>query len=455
MKIFIAMVLTLFTGLALAATDREPPTEFAGDEPEEQVLSDSFGVRDRTGLEAIQEFNQTSPLKLKPWRPLHDFNSPVLEGDRGAALAPWLQKNFVFRGQKIAELDIRNPEHAQIFAKLVLEYIYQGWFSRTGRSDDHFAHNTHRTWCTTPWVVDGPGGRETVHGLTKELGLRANPVFPADGKLLFENTENAKRPAGWGVAYFNRIVCENYAQIFGTKSSLVFPPDFEKLNNADGFVSFKLHFNAMEGWQNYEPLKGAFTWHAHVVHESGLNRRSIREIPLIQLSVSIKDSRLKGTRADAQHWVMLAYTFDPGYFDSEMSLKDVPTALKKMRPMGIQTGFEAAFSQIFKGSKTNYIYQDQFIPHGAQAMLNGPADNNHSSCLGCHAAFNHTPTITKLFKATDFPGHGAWERTFYDTKTFDRVLALDGKDTDFNLQLFNAKERVKAWLEKRKAVEPK
>ena len=57
--------------------------------------------------------------------------------------------------------------------------------------------------------------------------------------------------------------------------------------------------------------------------------------------------------------------------------------LLRMRPIGIQTGFDPTTSMIFTGSKTN-SKENEFYPRENDRLLNGPADNFKGSCLGCH-----------------------------------------------------------------------
>ena len=53
-----------------------------------------------------------------------------------------------------------------------------------------------------------------------------------------------------------------------------------------------------------------------------------------------------------------------------------------------------------------------------------------------------------VLKASDPIRGGADMLSFYDVKTFNKIRKENGKRVDFNLQLFNAFGRIKAWLKK-------
>lgn len=164
---------------------------------------------------------------------------------------------------------------------------------------------------------------------------------------------------------------------------------------------------------------------------------------------------LKGIRRDVDYWVMLVYTYDKNYTNPAIAhLNNIPEPLKHMKPMGIQTGLEPEYTTLFDGSVTNYMIinengEEQFIPSGHEALLNGASDNAQSSCLGCHANdFGRKSAMNQdlLGKPNDMHGDFTWKWTFYDAESYQAVKAETGPVTDFNLHLESAEKRSSRFL---------
>lgn len=459
--VLLTLALALMSGSGSVAAEKKTtekkstsPAPFAKNEDSALVVRQAFGLRDEAGIEAIKRYNQeTSKNPLPIWKGLYDFNAPEKKGD---LLEPWLTPSKTKDGKGFSELDITNKEQALIFAKIMQQYVYEGWFNKENAltPDHQFRENEYRTWCSTPWLVDGPKGREAVHGLTKEFPMHPNPIYAAEtskknskGEPLFDEKT---KPMSWGVAYFNRPVCEAYEQIFGTpeKPRLPLNPD---VANPDGFVSFKLLFNTLQGWEGYPAWKGAYSWMAHVGDHMFRSSRTLQRIPHVQMDISFKDSRLRGTNKDVDHWVMLTYVFDASYFDGDLDVAHLPEALRKMRPVGVQYGLERGQSIIFDGAKTNFQVADEWIVSGPETMLNGPADNPKSSCLGCHAAAGFDEVTTEFFGASAlslFPNtEDSWKFTLYKNEHYQHLKNRYGQGFDFNRQTEIAYKRYILWLE--------
>ncbi len=258
-----------------------------------------------------------------------------------------------------------------------------------------------------PWLNVGDAGREAVHGLTKERDMEPTAIYPETMNFAFKKTGGSD----WGIGFYNDIACASLNKIFGNHNNggVVQKPDpaffqatsldkssGEIRNNLfpDGSASVKVLFTTAE----LMALKNTFTW----IGNTSLPRqtaRGYRPMRLVQIDVAIKDSKIIGTNKDADHWLMLTYYFDDNtvdnYFHANSTLKNDPRFAKtglapflKMRPIGVQWGFDPATSRIFKGSTTNTT-KNEF--HGQKPnLLNGPADNPTSSCLSCHGAAGTT-----------------------------------------------------------------
>lgn len=273
-----------------------------------------------------------------------------------------IREPFPWRSER---LNLGTEEDAGRFALILKKYVYDGLANQNPNPNQNLiAQNSPRYWCHMPWLNQGVAGREAVHGLTKERDLYPSVMYP-----------KATPGSDWGVAVFNAPACQAIDRTFGQERNPRIPPQtpeewHRKTVSPDGSVIAKFLFTTakfpqiMDAWQliaNVSPPKAA--------------TRSLQPIRHIQLDIAIKDSTLRGVPlGNADNWIMLNYYFDPTY-DENFDIGDnMPMAIKKMRPAGLQWGFTQRDSRIFKGALTN----------NASGLLNGPADNSASSCLGCH-----------------------------------------------------------------------
>src|SRR3989344_748629 len=357
-----------------------------------------------------EDIQKVQSLKLSPYKPLYNFKEDRATSAQKAKLrkslqiseTPWLDQ----------KLDVSDIKDSDIVAKILQRYVYEGWFNQDQSAgklnyDAHFRKNSVRHWCQTPWLNITEKGREAIHGLTKEFPIRSTHVYtvPAD----VEKNEDA---VTWGLAFFNKGICQQYEQFFKQNGSMI--PQLKNQSpqfvSPDGSVSFKLLFNTMPDWKN--KMKGqwssvdgkveAYNWWAHVSHarqddgktEKDESLRQMMNVAHVQMDIALKDSRLQGTKSDVKHWVMTSYYFDLNYKNEFLDDLDISEVLKHMRPIGLQYGLDAGESHIFKDAKNNHFPSSKKIPLGEplppeldrlQTRLNGPVDNISGSCLGCHA----------------------------------------------------------------------
>jgi hypothetical protein len=64
-----------------------------------------------------------------------------------------------------AGFDFRDPAEAPNYLRAVLDYCFEGNSANTFAD---VGNNPVRKWYHTPWLHTGNGGREFIHGLTKE-----------------------------------------------------------------------------------------------------------------------------------------------------------------------------------------------------------------------------------------------------------------------------------------------
>ncbi|MGZ5279073.1 MAG: hypothetical protein ACXWC9_03975 [Pseudobdellovibrionaceae bacterium] len=283
-------------------------------------------------------------------------------------------------------LNLRNETEALKFALMAQAHFYENMANQSPKPDDNFIaqDNQSRYWCHMPWMNTGPTGREAIHGLTQERDMMPSTSIPSFLK--------ATAGSNWGIAYFNAPGCRTINKVFG---SIAFPrhatesdpnggPDFTQGQFENGTMIAKILFTTA----NFPAIKGAFTWNANV-SEPGSTIRRVKPVRHIQMDIAIRDAGLGNVKADLGNWVMAGFYYDPTYdYDKELKpllemenpLKQIPglpKAFFKMRPMGIQTGFdkpETGDTIRFPGAVTN----------GFEGRLNGPADNPRSSCMSCH-----------------------------------------------------------------------
>lgn len=278
-------------------------------------------------------------------------------------------------------LDLRDKKQALKFILMVQLYFYENMANQNPQNPDFnfiAQKNKDRYWCHMPWLHVTENGREAIHGLTKERDLVSSPRIPA-----YKNTTPG---SNWGVAYFNEPACKNIGNVFGTAQSPLKEPDFSKSVFDDGTVIVKMLFTTAD----FPEIKNAYQWKGTVSGPGETNRR-VQPLRHIQMDIAVKDSSLKGTLDAIDHWVMAGFYYDENFdFDKEysqvlgiknplMGLPNIPKELFKMRPIGVQTGFDGPDSGdtvIFPGAYAN----------GSGGRLNGPADNPKTSCLGCHGA---------------------------------------------------------------------
>jgi hypothetical protein len=213
--------------------------------------------------------------------------------------------------------------------------------------------------------------------------------------------------------------------------------------------------NQMRGqWTSNSGDLKAYNWWTHVSHarqDDGKtpkdeSMRKLQNVALVQIDISLKDSRLKGTLPALKNWIMLTYYFDPNHKNEHLADMNIPEPLKYMRPVGLQFGLDAGQSHIFDGAHNNHITAR--VALGAplppeldrnNTRLNGPVDNINGSCLGCHAAsglrFNVGPmTRTSKNAPMTFLTNDDYVAFLKNLKNHPDITG----DFDFNMQLDKA-----------------
>ena len=277
-------------------------------------------------------------------------------------------------------LNLRNQKEALKFALMAQAYFYESMANQSPKPDENFIaqKNKDRFWCHMPWMHTGNMGREAIHGMTQERDLRASPNIPTFASVA--------PGSNWGIAYFNAPGCQTINDVFGSYLSPKENPDFAKGQFRDGTLIAKMLFTT----SNFQEIKDAFQWNANV-SEPGSGVRRIKPVRHIQMDISVRDRELVGVNPELSHWAMAGFYYDPKYdYDKEIkallgmenplkAIKGLPKSFFKMRPMGVQTGFDTA------ETGDTILFPGAFANNDLGHRLNGPVENSKSSCMGCHA----------------------------------------------------------------------
>lgn len=357
--------------IASATTPANPPAVPAA------TIQEGFKVLDTS-------FSPTAHPGLPVFSLKDDYN--LAQSSPGMEDLPW-------RGAGLT--NITTLKDAVSLALLLQKYFYEGMANQNSANPDmNFiaANDTRRYWCNMPWQNLGSYGREAVHGLTRERNLIPSPQMD----------EFKSPPAGtdWGVGYFNAPACTTVGAVFGTPTNAVSPPNFGNAVFPEGSVAAKILFTTGD----FPAIHNSYTWQANVTG-AGQSTRSVQAVRHMQLDISIKDSSLPGANAQLSNWTMVTFYYDESYnYDTEYkallggadnplsTIDNLPPALLKMRPMGIQWG---------TGQTETLLFTNPLFPigqtNGFQGRLNGPADNPQGSCMSCHATSGTTVAISPGF----------------------------------------------------------
>jgi hypothetical protein len=348
-----------------------------------------------------------------------------------------------------AKSDITTEKGARDFALIMQKYSYEGMLDQKAANNEEIFNafrSEKRYWCNMPWLNQTPKDREGIHGMTPELSLRPSDMYPQAPK-----GDASGRWTDWGVAYYNTQGCEAINRVFGSESAPLATPAWNEARRPgfkDGSTVFKLLFTSAD----FPPAHDAFVWSGNVKPQDKSPARVVHQLRHVQMDIAVRDSALRdpgfpksnrGARAEHNDWVFLTYYYDPTYelpADAPADVKEyfakLPASLdgfKKMRPMGIQTGFEGPAtgdSVIFAGAATN----------GFEGRMNGPADNFKSSCIGCHGFSGTQCQVGQKYGPN-------LEFEFYGFMHNDKFAVVREFQLDFSQQFALAKQYydTRAW----------
>ena len=265
------------------------------------------------------------------------------------------------------------------YAMAVLHYCLEGNLETNFK----WHQNKVRKWFHAPWLHGGTGGREWMHGMTRERGT---PEFEAHAK------QNVKLE-NWAVGGYNEPGGYTLGRVWRTPDG---KPDPTKAVFPRGSVAFKLLFTDA-AVEKLPFLKGSFEWQGNIYAYAPPaykdTSRETRMVRLFQIDIAVKDARAP------LGWVLGTFTYDA-------SIKAAKTPWERLVPVGLSWGDDASVTAMMNtgGSFLNTALKESWINpsliedakktqpeqaymrhHGLGGRLNGPVDNPASSCISCHA----------------------------------------------------------------------
>ncbi|MBC7711772.1 MAG: hypothetical protein H7177_00435 [Rhizobacter sp.] len=342
-------------------------------------------VKDENGFSDVETSGKDKATlkKIKVHRIRTDFDKALeIKPER-----PW------------AGLSIETTQSGKILSKTIKQYILSNLVLDNKNQELNLIpkNNKNTFWCEMPWMNQTPFGREALHGLTKIRPSISHSIIYPD---IFSKDTSAQATSNWGVTYYNSIACKTIYDVFGSsKTKFNNPPLWEKVKFDEGTLIVKFLFTAA----SFSSIDGTFSWNAHI-SDTGENSRSIRKVNLLQMDVALKDSSIKGSKKTNNNWMMFTYYYDATFNDTDKDFQTLPREFRRLRPEGIQSGFDKS---------DNIVFQDA-ITNQKDGMLNGPIDNFHSSCFSCHGTAG-----TSVGNIPGVTSEKVWVENYLNKPSFD------------------------------------
>jgi len=310
--------------------------------------------------------------------------------------------------------------------------------------------NKVRHWYNMPWQDYGPNGREAIHGLTREAPVRSFQLAPS---------QPYGEGSAYAIGYYNSFGAYTIGQVWKDHSD----PDPEVASTQgfpNGTVVCKLLFldAPPEIVEKQVPfLVNPIEWKAYTRLTYGSEERAVREVPLVQMDIMVRDERAPSG------WIF-------GTFQYNGKLQNHPR-WKNLVPIGLMWGNDPEDVKEIPvtDSKGEFpaphpIAETPINPHleetvinarsselppthlGWNGRLNGPVDNPLSSCMSCHmtASSPEKPLSPLFIPAEERPNSGTpewgawWMQWFQNVGWKNGVLEKFMKaefSLDFSLQL--------------------
>lgn len=312
-----------------------------------------------------------------------------------AADYPWLK------------YDPRNENEWRNYLWEVLKYAYKGRVEVDWRMERCSSPWYHAPWMqrryrwirTADSLADksGYGGREWVHGLTKEkpgTEFELTPSGSLNDSIQTWAVSLYNEPGGNTIGRAWRNICEKKLN-----DPVLFPP---------GTVAIKFLFTTASPTRVHY-LNNGITWLANI---DSADPDSLTPMHLLQIDIAVRDTQVDATTG----WVFGAFvtmgdSAIQGPWGDTTSIVDSLRGWYRVRPLGLIWGNDTAAArdmalatkeQNIDTSLSNLIRK----PLGWKGRFNGPADGDNSSCIGCHQQAQRPRDSTITFSSASSPFTG-------------------------------------------------
>jgi hypothetical protein len=306
--------------------------------------------------------------------------------------------------------DFKNPSQVPQYIEAVLSYCLQG---NTANNFADVSQNTVRKWYHTPWLHAGTGGREFIHGMTRERPSQPRELGP----------NQTQERANWAVGFYNPRGGYTTGRVWANETR----PDPRRARFPLHTVSCKLLFTTATVTE-VPFLDGSLEWEADINRANGTGPRP--KLRLLQVDVAVRDKRADSTTG----WVF-------GTFQYEKAASASANWWEHLVPVGLMWGSDPEAVKASQSPREQWINENrgQKLHLGLRGLLNGPIDNPRASCSACHGLAqvnkvdNPSPAIPRA-PTNDNPSAATIDRYFKNIRA-RQALSTSYISTDYSLQL--------------------
>ncbi|HEY4942929.1 MAG TPA: hypothetical protein VII56_15985 [Rhizomicrobium sp.] len=307
------------------------------------------------------------------------------------------------------------------YLKSVLDYFYEGNIKPTVEESFDPAQNSVRKWYNAPWQDFGKGGREFIHGLTRERVTAIGELYTPPAACKKKPLPKTCNWNNYAVGFYNMPGGTIIGRVWSDHGK----PDPALASFPEGTVAAKLLFTTAPVAQ-VPYLAGAPQWQAYVYADPHIQTsdipndpakrvRAVLTVRLLQIDIAVKDSRVASTTG----WIMGTFVYGGGPGGPKGA------GWTNVAPVGIMWGNDPQGAPL----KETVLNAAVHMPHvGYQGRLNGPVDNPISSCLSCHAT-GESPVGAGMIPSP--AGNSRWFQNTPSGTPFD----AGSHSTDYSLQL--------------------
>jgi hypothetical protein len=262
----------------------------------------------------------------------------------------------------------------------LLDYCFAGNIAADGSFNfNGIVDNTEQRWYHAPWLHSGRAGREPINGLTAELAAEPGYLGPGQQRTV----------QNWAVGYYNELGAVTFGDVWRDPAQ----PALTRGIFPNGTVSFKLLFTEATP-QEVPQLAGTFTIPALIRQRKpdgtiDKERRvdSPVDMHLIQIDLAVKDPR-----SDETGWVFGTFVYDGESPGTTWRERLVPLGLAWGNDPTCVEGTDAQLTETWINNEAGAKWMNAIrtrLGHGGR--LNGPLDNQASSCISCHSTAQYPP----------------------------------------------------------------